>query len=115
MRPGFDRIRRRCHHQGQLICPVATHARLTVAHFTHQLQRPINIARLIAAPVAYFLPFDYVLNFGGWSLVNEAPWLLPLASVAGILLLFATLHLARGIGKLHGLLAKHLLVRNPVV
>ena len=32
-----------------------------------------------------------------------------------VVLLFATLHLARGIGKLHGLLAKHLLVRNPVV
>jgi uncharacterized membrane protein len=70
---------------------------------------------LIAAPVAYFLPFDYVLNFGGWSLVNEAPWLLPLASVAGILLLFATLHLARLTGLFHGWLAKHLLVRTPVV
>lgn len=70
---------------------------------------------LIAAPVAYFLPFDYVLNFGGWSLVNEAPWLLPLASVAGILLLFATLHLARLTGLFHGWLAKHLLVRSPVV
>ena len=69
----------------------------------------------IAAPVAYFLPFDYVLNFGGWSLVNEAPWLLPLASVAGILLLFATLHLARLTGLFHGWLAKHLLVRTPVV
>lgn len=70
---------------------------------------------LIAAPVAYFLPFDYVLNFGGWSLVNEAPWLLPLASVVGILLLFATLHLARLTGLFHGWLAKHLLVRSPVV
>jgi uncharacterized membrane protein len=70
---------------------------------------------LIAAPVAYFLPFDYVLNFGGWSLVNEAPWLLPLASVAGILLLFATLHLARLTGLFHGWLAKHLLVGSPVV
>jgi uncharacterized membrane protein len=70
---------------------------------------------LIAAPVAYFLPTDYVLNFGGWSLVNEAPWLLPLASVVGILLLFATLHLARLTGLFHGWLAKHLLVRSPVV
>ncbi len=30
-------------------------------------------------------------------------------SALGIALLFATLHLARGIGKLHGMLAKHLL------
>jgi len=28
-----------------------------------------------------------------------------------VLLLFATLHLARGIGRLHGMMAKHLLVR----
>ena len=43
----------------------------------------------------------------------DAP--LPLASVAGILLLFATLHLARLTGLFHGWLAKHLLVRSPVV
>ena len=44
-------------------------------------------------------------------MIANAPWLLPLICVAGVLLLFATLHLARGIGKLHGLLAKHLLVK----
>jgi hypothetical protein len=32
--------------------------------------------------------------------------------VLGMLLLFATLHLARGLGHLHGLLAKHLLVQR---
>ena len=37
------------------------------------------------------------------------------AGVAFGLLLFVMLHLAKGIGKVHGLLAKHLLVRNPVV
>lgn len=35
----------------------------------------------------------------------------PLLAIVGILLLFALLHLARGIGTLHGMLAKHLLVR----
>ena len=30
---------------------------------------------------------------------------------AGLVLLFATLHLARAIGRLHGAIAKHLLVR----
>jgi uncharacterized membrane protein len=38
-------------------------------------------------------------------------WELPLVFVAGIVLLFATLHLARGIARLHGLFAKHLLVK----
>ena len=38
-------------------------------------------------------------------------WATPLLAVAGVLLLFVTLHLARGIGRLQGMLAKHLLVR----
>jgi uncharacterized membrane protein len=39
-------------------------------------------------------------------------WQLPLLFVGGVVLLFATLHLARGIGRLHGLFAKHLLVKS---
>ncbi|GAB3039941.1 sensor domain-containing protein [Oleiagrimonas citrea] len=38
-------------------------------------------------------------------------WMVPVISVIGILLLFTVMHLARGIGHLHGHLAKHLLVR----
>ncbi|MCF7749926.1 sensor domain-containing protein [Bacillus subtilis subsp. subtilis] len=38
-------------------------------------------------------------------------WATPLLAVAGVLLLFVTLHLARGIGHLHAMMAKHLLVR----
>jgi hypothetical protein len=40
------------------------------------------------------------------------PWQIPLVFIAGVLLLFATLHLARGIGKMHGAIAKHLLVKS---
>jgi hypothetical protein len=39
-------------------------------------------------------------------------WQLPLMMAAGVLGLFLTLHLARGVGKVHGLLAKHLLVKT---
>ncbi len=39
-------------------------------------------------------------------------WWLPLLFAGGVLLLFGTLHLARGIGRLHGLFAKHLLVKS---
>jgi hypothetical protein len=39
------------------------------------------------------------------------PALLPLVSIAGLLLLTLTMHLARGIGYLHGQLAKTLLVQ----
>lgn len=38
-------------------------------------------------------------------------WSLPLFFLAGVLLLFVMLHIARGIGYLHGQLAKHLLVK----
>lgn len=38
-------------------------------------------------------------------------WATPLLALGGVLLLFATLHLARGIGHLHAMMAKHLLVR----
>ena len=39
-------------------------------------------------------------------------WQLPLLLAGGVVLLFGTLHLARGIGRLHGLFAKHLLVKS---
>ena len=43
--------------------------------------------------------------------VGNAFWLWPVSVGVGVLLLFGTLHLARGVGKLHGAMAKHLLVR----
>ena len=66
---------------------------------------------LLLSPLA-LLP-DVHLNVWmfGIDIPAQAPWLLPLLSVTGVLLLFVTLHLARGIGRLHGLFAKHLLVK----
>ena len=47
------------------------------------------------------------------DLTVQGPWiLLPLVVVAGILLFFGTLHLARGVGIAHAALAKHLLVKS---
>jgi uncharacterized membrane protein len=45
-------------------------------------------------------------------LLQQEPWAWPLVSLGGIVLLFATLHLSRFIGKWHGQLAKHLLVKS---
>ena len=42
-------------------------------------------------------------------------WLTPLLVLAGVLLLIVTLHLARGIGYLHGVFAKHMLVKSARV
>ena len=47
---------------------------------------------------------------GGMDLL-QYPWTWPLLVLAGALMLTLTLHLARGLGRLHGQLAKHLLVR----
>jgi hypothetical protein len=48
--------------------------------------------------------YDVGTTLHGW-------WQYPLVFVFGVLLLFGTLHLARGIGRLHGAFAKHLLVK----
>ena len=71
---------------------------------------------LIVSPLSLVFPAWEVMGYAdGWSVTHDAPWLLPLLAVAGVLLLFATLHLARLVGRFHGWLAKQLLVRDPVV
>ncbi|WP_240635410.1 sensor domain-containing protein [Lysobacter enzymogenes] len=78
---------------------------------------------LIFAPIAVWLGyFDGMIDLGSscadgacsnityWRVVPDVlAW--PLSLLIGIVLLFATLHLARGIGYLHAQLAKALLVR----
>ena len=85
---------------------------LGIAYFTAAVTLLSVSLAFIAAPLGYFFAGEnYGVTLDGYDVVSNAPWLLPLICVAGVLLLFATLHLARGIGKLHGLLAKHLLVK----
>ena len=63
-------------------------------------------------------PFGALFGFTGWMTIDNvaigmgAPWTWPLWVAAGVVLLFATLHLARGLGHLHAQLAKHLLVKS---
>jgi uncharacterized membrane protein len=47
-----------------------------------------------------------------WYIGYPEIWEAPLALGIGVLGLFATLHVARAVGKVHGLLAKHLLVKT---
>ena len=49
--------------------------------------------------------FEVSQGLGGW-------WEYPIVFFFGIALLFGTMHLLRGIGRLHGLFAKHLLVKS---
>ena len=68
---------------------------------------------LILAPFALLFGS---MGVGFWiddvNLMVSAPWTWPLSVALGIVLLFVTLHIARGVGIFHGALAKHLLVKS---
>lgn len=76
----------------------------------------------IVAPVMVLLGYATLnQNYDNWSVFGMENGVfgtslgyvsLPLVFIAGVLLLFLTLHLARGIGYLHGQFAKHLLVKS---
>lgn len=53
---------------------------------------------------------DVGVRWDGYEVL--APWAGPTLLVLGVLLVFAVLHLARGVAHLHGALAKHLLVKS---
>lgn len=67
---------------------------------------------LIASPILHLLGFPIDIRDGGELLFVMPVWLEPLVCAAGVALLFATLHLARGLGRLHGQLAKQMLVKT---
>ncbi len=98
---------------------------LGIAYFTTAVTGLATSIAMVAAPISVWLGFTDVQadseGFLFWGTrgadmtTNLHLWQLPLVLLAGFLLFFITLHIARGIGTLHGLLAKHLLVRNPVL
>jgi hypothetical protein len=67
----------------------------------------------IAAPFLYLFSDVQggIVVVDGTNLFLNSPYMLPVVFAAGVLLLFVVLHVARGIGHLHGQLAKHLLVK----
>lgn len=98
---------------------------LGIVYFTLAVALLGTAISFVAAPVLVWTGIASIDDgMYGWQLLNihdgfdirtslEA-WSLPLLFFGGILLLFTTLHIARGIGHLHGLLAKNLLVRQAV-
>ena len=87
---------------------------LGIAYFTVAVTGLATSLALIAAPIAVLLG-----DFGGALWIDEINvmdvhglWALTLCFIAGVVLLFLTLHLARGVGYLHGQLAKHMLVKT---
>ena len=68
---------------------------------------------LVALPFARWFGFGEHIMVHGFDFFDPySPWLWPLSILAGVLLLFATLHLARFIGRMHGRIAKQLLVSS---
>lgn len=89
---------------------------LGIAYFTVVIALLSLSFTLAVSPLLYWagLPGAAIhIGAGSFNLL-AFPWLAPVIMGAGVLLLFATLHLARGVGKVHGTIAKHLLVRVPI-
>jgi uncharacterized membrane protein len=84
---------------------------LGILYFTVTITGFVMSLGLIVAPVVQ------MLSGAGWLYIDgevdfTPPLILaPVIAAAGVALLFAMLHLVRGIGRLHGKLAKHLLVK----
>ena len=90
------------------------------------LMLPLGIVYFTA--IVTLLAISFAFTFGGvvtvlWQLgwvwvegaVLQPDWIAPFAWLlvpVGIALFFGTLHLVRGVGRLHGQLAKHMLVRS---
>ncbi|RDZ27778.1 sensor domain-containing protein [Lysobacter silvisoli] len=84
---------------------------LGIVYFTIAVTGLTLSLSLIAAPVALMLSGTVLVD--GVDLASSSqPWTWPLAIGAGVALLFLTLHIARWVGTLHGMLAKHLLVKS---
>lgn len=84
---------------------------LGIVYFTLAVALVATSVGLLAAPVLRLLAVTGAL---APAEVHLPPFPFdPLIFAAGVVLLFGTLHLARGIGKVQGALAKHLLVRLP--
>jgi uncharacterized membrane protein len=89
---------------------------LGLCYFTFAIVGLVLSLGLFVAPIALMLSYagfgHGLVHMDGVQL-SVHPALLPLISILGIVLLTVTMHLARGIGYLHGQLAKSLLVRAP--
>ncbi|MGI9246306.1 MAG: sensor domain-containing protein [Steroidobacteraceae bacterium] len=83
---------------------------LGIGYFTFVVVGIVVSLALVIAPIVALLGLAGIVTVDG-VIHSPQPALLPLLSILGIVLLTLTLHVSRGIGYLHGQLAKYLLVR----
>ncbi|HEY2344287.1 MAG TPA: sensor domain-containing protein [Xanthomonadaceae bacterium] len=81
---------------------------LGIVYFTVSVAAlSVSLSLIFGSIASLFGQFD--IQFGDYE--GPAPiWLVPIMTALGTVILFVYMHLARGIGRMHGLLAKHLLV-----
>ncbi len=85
---------------------------LGVAYFSIAVGLLSLALSLILSPFALLPGVHLSVWMFGVDIPDEMPWMLPLLAGVGVLLLALTLHLARGIGRIHAGVAKHLLVKT---
>jgi len=82
---------------------------LGVFYFTFAVAGIVVSLAMLLAPIVVLLYHAGLVQIDG-TVQSPHPAVLPLISILGLLLLTITMHLARGLGYLHGQLAKTLLV-----
>lgn len=85
---------------------------LGIVYFTLAVTLLSVSAGFIATPLLALAVAVGWTPYPDFQLTGVDTWALPLVFVGGVVLLFATLHLARGVGAMHGQIAKHMLVRS---
>ncbi len=85
---------------------------LGILYFTFAVTALALSLSFLLAPVAYLMGYadNVQFTYDGVTLMDQ-PWMMLPMFIGGALGVFVTLHVARGIGKLHGMMAKHLLVK----
>jgi hypothetical protein len=82
---------------------------LGIVYFTVMVTALSLSAAVVAIPFAQMLTNEPVIRGFQYGYYVE-PWAMPLFVIAGVLGLFVTLWLAKGLGKVHGMWAKTMLV-----
>ncbi|HEU0153417.1 MAG TPA: sensor domain-containing protein [Arenimonas sp.] len=88
---------------------------LGILYFTVAVTGLSTSVGMVAGAIAVVLDLAGLVHVDGNLQLGpfDNAWIgAPVMAVLGVLVLFVTLHLARGIGRLHGGLAKHLLVKT---
>ena len=85
---------------------------LGILYFTFAVTGVVTSIAMVVAPLVVLLHFGGLVTIDG-EIQSPHPAWLPVISILGIVLLTITMQLSRGIGYLHGQLAKSMLVRAP--